>query len=263
MSRPVIRIIHHLGRTGGTLISRCIGCMRHVVLLSEVHPVGGRDYVPEFSPIRQAHQWFGLLNADDIASVRRNPGMDFADAIELISQRCAERNRVLVLRDWTHIDFTGVPFCAPSYRLTTAEALRDRFEVIQTTTVRHPVDQWLSFYNKAVWQKRLTLDAFLHGYRLFAEKCVEIGFMRFEDFVRAPADRMRELCARLSMDYDNLFLERWSDYKLITGATGEALHRTEITASPSKQAPPDLLDRLERNPDYRRSLELLGYSHPC
>ena len=167
-----------------------------------------------------------------------------------------------MLRDWTHIDFTGVPFCVPSYLLTTAEALRDRFDIVQTTTVRHPIDQWLSFCAQPFWQERLSLEDFLHGYRLFADQCVKIGYTRFEDFIRSPAERVRELCLRLRMDYDHQFLERWSDYKLITGATGKAIHRTEISAPPKRRAPPDLLEKFERNPEYRQSLELLGYSHP-
>jgi hypothetical protein len=261
-SRPVIRIIHHLARSGGTLISRCLGCMRHVVLLSEIHPVGSLKYGPQFNPVMQAHQWFGMLTAEDVAAMRRSPTMNFADVIELISRRCAEQNRVLVIRDWTHVDFTGVPFCTPCYRLTTTEALCDRFDVLQTTTVRHPVDQWLSF-DLDVGKGRLSPEDFLHGYRLFAEQCVRIGFMRFEDFVSSPADKMRELCLRLKMDYDPRFLDRWSGYKLITGATGRAMSRTEITVPPKKHVPVDLLKRFSDNREYRQSLALLGYSHPA
>ena len=189
--------------------------------------------------------------------------MDFADAIGLISRRCEEQNRVLVLRDWTHLDFTGVPFCIPSYRLTTAETLRDRFDVIQVATVRHPVDQWLSFHTQAVWRERLMFEDFLRGYRLFAEKCAEIGFMRYEDFVHFPADTMREFCAKLGMEYDHQFLDRWPDYKFVTGAIGESLQRTAISVPPRKETPPGLLEKFMSNSDYRRSLELLGYRHPA
>ena len=37
-TKPVIRIIHHLACSGGTLISKCISAMPNVYLLSEVHP---------------------------------------------------------------------------------------------------------------------------------------------------------------------------------------------------------------------------------
>ncbi len=259
-SRPVIRIVHHMARSGGTLISRCLGCMNHVTLLSEIHPVGSLKYGPQFNPVMQAHRWFGLLTAGDIAATQRSPPMDFADVIELVARRCAERNRVLVIRDWTHIDFTGVPFCAPTYRLATADALRERFDVIQTATVRHPINQWLSF-DLDVGKGRLSLEDFLHGYRLFAEQCIRIGFVRFEDFIKYPEDNMRELCSQLRMVYDPMFLEHWREYKAITGATGRAMTLREIAPPPEKRVPADLLNRFSGNHEYWQSLELLGYPH--
>jgi hypothetical protein len=36
--KPVIRVIHHLACSGGTLISKCISAMPNVYLLSEAHP---------------------------------------------------------------------------------------------------------------------------------------------------------------------------------------------------------------------------------
>ncbi len=43
---PVVRLVHHLARSGGTLISRCLGCMSGVLLLSEIHPLGTRHFNP-------------------------------------------------------------------------------------------------------------------------------------------------------------------------------------------------------------------------
>lgn len=259
--KPTVRILHHLARTGGTLISRCLGSMTNVLLLSEIHPDGSASR--KFNLSVQAHQWFNLFTAEDIAMARQNPNMGFADVIELVSRRCTERNRVLVIRDWTHLDFTGAPFVKPSYRLATAESLQERFEVIHTTTVRHPVDQWLSIDKLPVFHGRLLLDDFLRGYRLFAEHCVRIGFIRYEDFVRSPEQKMHELCKRLSIKYDRGFLDRWSSYTWVTGDTGElALKNAEIKAVPRKPVAPDLLRKFEDNPDYQASLVLLSYSHP-
>ena len=50
----------------------------------------------------------------------------------------------LVVRDWSHLDFTGVPFVSkPAYRLLTAEALKSRFDLRQVCTVRHPLETML------------------------------------------------------------------------------------------------------------------------
>lgn len=263
--KPTVRIIHHLARAGGTLISRCLGSMQHVMLLSEIHPMGVDLYSPTHNPLAQAQRWFGLFTDNDIAIFQKIPTMNFATAIELIARKCNERNRVLVLRDWTHLDFTAVPFYSvPCYRLTTAEALCERFTVIQTTTVRHPIDQWLSLSKLlAVIKGQLSLENFLHGYRLFAEHCARIGFVRYEDFVNAPEAKTRELCERLNMQYDGGFLARWSSYNNITGETGSMSRaHTEIKALSRQAIDSELLEQFERNPDYQASLVLLGYTHP-
>ena len=35
-----IRLIHNLQRSGGTIISKCLGAQENVILLSEIHPYG-------------------------------------------------------------------------------------------------------------------------------------------------------------------------------------------------------------------------------
>ena len=35
-----IRLIHNLPRSGGTIISKCLGAQKDVILLSEIHPDG-------------------------------------------------------------------------------------------------------------------------------------------------------------------------------------------------------------------------------
>lgn len=219
---------------------------------------------PTYNPVAQAQRWFNLFTEDDIALFQRNQKINFVDVIELISKRCNERNQTLVIRDWTHLDFTGVPFLSTiSYRLTTAEVLNERFEVMPITTVRHPIDQWLSLTVVPIIRDRLLLKNFLHGYRLFAEHCVRIGFIRYEDFVRSPQTKMHEICDRLNIEYDHGFLDRWSSYSKITGDVGPvSLNRLEIKVLGRKPVDPNLVRQFELNTDYQTSLRLLGYSHP-
>lgn len=130
-----------MARAGGTLVSRCLGCMNGVALLSEIHPAGVRY----FNPLNQAHHWFQLLTPWDLEHIAQGSGLSFSDAIGLINQRCREQGKHLVLRDWGHLDFTAVPFLdTPSYRLTLADVLAGEFSVVHTAVVRHPADQKLS-----------------------------------------------------------------------------------------------------------------------
>ena len=191
-TRPTLRLLHHMARSGGTLISKCLGCMSGVLLLSEIHPLGTNH----FNPLVQAQRWYGLLSSQDLIELKARGRVGFADAIELIRRRAEECSQRLVIRDWSHLDFTGVPFVArPAHRLLTAEALAPRYELRQVCTVRHPLDQWLSLSQLAVVQGRLTLDGYLEGYRRFAEVAKAIGFHRYEDLTRDPQGVMKALCS--------------------------------------------------------------------
>jgi hypothetical protein len=258
--RPPLRLLHHMARSGGTLISRCLGCMSGVLLLSEIHPLG----TAQFNPLVQAQRWYGLLSSQDLAELKARGRIGFVDAIELIYQRAADAGQRLVIRDWSHLDFTGVPLVAsPAYRLLTADALAGRFELRQICTVRHPLDQWLSLRGLAVIQGKLMLDDYMRGYRRFAEQAREIGFLRYEDFVADPDEVMKELCHRLELRFDRDFSERWSSYAFVTGDVAGSRGGVRIQPVPRRPAEPQLLDALQANPDYGTSLELLGYTHPA
>jgi hypothetical protein len=251
--------MHHMARSGGTLISRCLGCMSGVLLLSEIHPLG----TAQFNPLVQAQRWYGLLSSRDLAELRARRRIGFVDAIELIHQRALDAGQRLVIRDWSHLDFTGVPFVAePAYRLLTADALAGRFELRRICTVRHPLDQWLSLRGLAVVQGRLTLERYLAGYLRFAEQARAIGFLRYEDFVADPDAVTKELCRALELRFDRHFAERWSSYAFVTGDVSGSRGGFDIQPVPRRPAEPGLFDLLEKNPDYASSLELLGYSHP-
>ncbi len=259
-ARPTLRLIHHMARSGGTLISKCLGCMAGVVLLSEIHPLGTN----QFNPLIQAQRWFGLLSSQDLHDLKARGRVGFADAIELIRRRAEDCSQRLVIRDWSHLDFTGVPFVAkPAHRLLTAEALKARFELVQVCTVRHPLDQWLSLSKLAVVQGRLTLAGYLAGYRRFAEVASSIGFQRFEDFTADPERAMRALSATLQLRYDRGFMERWRDYTFVTGDVAGGRGGGQIQPVPRRPAAPDLLAALAADADYQASLELLGYRHPA
>lgn len=181
--RPV-RVLHNLARSGGTLMSRCLGCMQDIVLLSEIHPKGGT----RFHPMKQAQDWFHLFDAERMREMRQGGRMNFVREIDLIEQRCRELGRHLVVRDWAHLDFHAVPFTQePTCEFTTANVLgfSGLFRLHRAALTRHPVDQWISLSRLSLVRK-LSLEDFLRGYLRYAEQCVNIGFVRYEDFVVRP-----------------------------------------------------------------------------
>lgn len=269
---PNIRILHQMARAGGTIMCKCLASMDGVVLLSEVHPravVLARQVLPaaaeQFSPFRQARDWFGLVDASDEAELRQRTGAArFTDVVALIAEKCAARGETLVLRDWSHLDFTGAPFEPnPPYRFRTVEALESHMPVTRCCTVRHPLDQWLSLRRLSILPEDYGVDQFLRGYRAFAEQAVELGFFRYEDFLDDTDAVLRGICQRLELSHDPAWRERWHLYNKLTGDGGAIRESNEIAPRPRKPVEPGLLAELAANADYRASIEMLGYQHPA
>lgn len=256
--KPNIRIIHHMARSGGTVICKCIATMHGVCLLSEIHPLGPA-VGPTFNPLTQAHQWYALLTPDDIKMLQeKQGGIQFADAISLVENRCRENNQILVIRDWTHMDFTGVPFVKPSYRLLTAEALADRFNILSVSSTRHPVTQWLSLNKLAIIKGKLSLEQYLTGYLNFAKAAVETGFQRYEDFVADPNSELKKICSVLDIKFDPEYENRWWKYENITGDNSRKEEQV-ISPRKAKKISSDILAPFRADDNYWSALELLGY----
>lgn len=250
-----------MARSGGTLISKCIGCMDGIDLLSEVHPFVASG---QFNPITQAQKWFGIDTAAKLQALQLARGISWTEGIALIYGWVAERGETLVIRDWSHLDYTGVPWVQPTYKLSTAEVLAQSFEVRQATTVRHPVDQWYSLKKLTVVAGQLTVADYLKGYRAFAEKAVEIGFVRYEDFTEAPTQSLQKLCQMLQIPFDSTYTEKWAAFANVTGdvpdqAPGRGNVLQEIKPLERRVADRRTLERFRASPDFEPSLELLGY----
>ena len=227
---PRIRVLHHLPRTGGTLICRCLAVMAGVFLLSEIHP-DTDDQLDRLKPANQAAEWYDIDDDDDESlGGERDHGArhrSFLDIIEGINQKVIARGGVLVIRDWSHLDFTGFPHnLAPTGRSRTTEVLSERFEVIHAATVRKPLPQYFSHrallvasapQHAQMIDREFGPDRFLDAYNQFASFAHDIGFERYEDFVADSEAVLRRICARLDIPYDPGWRERWQNYDRLTG----------------------------------------------
>ena len=270
-TKPPLRILHQLSRSGGTLLAKCLASMTGVALLSEVHPQAprfhGHDKEPwgasAYNPLAQARAWYGLAGAAEAEAAPGNDEMAaFREAISLIARRGLDKGLHLVVRDYNHMDFTGfLRQAQPPYRFLSAEALSPVFDLRRFCTVRHPLPQAVSL-QRFVDRRRFDVSRFMAGYRRFAETARRIGYLRFEDFTADPQTALRELCARLKLDYDPGWEERWREYRAITGDPMARRGLRDIGDAPQGDIAPELIAAIEANEDYRRALELLGYRHP-
>ncbi|MDQ6973209.1 MAG: sulfotransferase [Mariprofundaceae bacterium] len=251
-----------MARSGSTLMCKCLGCMQGSALLSEIHPAATRM----FNPLNQAQGWFSLLNKKDIARLENGQSMDFVEAIQLIERRCRQKNLNLVIRDWAHLDFTGLPFIeTPAMSPALADTLQNHFSLIRIAMVRHPLDQWLSISHLELMQEsiksgKLNVQSFMTGYEAFARESAAIGFIRYEDFTRHPQRNMQTLCNMLELRFDPAFLEHWGDYQTITGDVQSTRGGNEITPLQRRSFNTSLMRQFEKEDSYHNSLALLGYS---
>ncbi len=254
--KPRIRILHQLARSGGTVICRCLASMENVVLLSEIHPLGGRM----FNPLQQAMEWYGLISPAELESSRISK-MTFAAAIALIAQRCLDQGKILLLRDWNHLDYIGIPFTQAQFRPALVESLQGDFELIRFASVRHPLDQWLSLTKNPLFAQRLGVGKYLKGVRRYSEMAKESGFLRYEDFTQDSDGALLQLCDALQLPFDPAYSKRWSSYDNITGDVMPGRSGSgEIKSLPRQDVGSDLEHSLTSRADYQRILDLLAYT---
>jgi hypothetical protein len=241
------------------LISKCVARLPRVLLLSEINPRADAR-TPRLDPVVQARDWHGLLTVAEAADLVA--GADFAGRIAVLRERVAERGQTLVLRDWSHLDFIGRPYAEPTFRLGLAEALADAFDLVQLFTVRHPLDQWLSWkaYDGDAARAPIALADFMRGCRAFAEATAGQAVLRYEDFVAAPDAAMQRLCAVFDLPFDAGYADRWHTYGTVTGDVAGTRGEGTIAPLPRRAHAPALGAELAANADYRATLALLGYA---
>lgn len=253
-----MRIVRHMARSGGTLIGKCLGSMDGVVLLSEIHPAELRVT----NPMMQAQQWFGLIDKGDLAKWKVRPP-SVLQFVNLCDSRARAKGKTLVLRDWSHMDYIGVPYGKPGFGFALGDALEPVFDLRVSVTTRHPLDQYLSLQGLPVVANALGVDVYCTGCERFAEYAAAHGFHRYEDFTREPEQVLRAMCDELELAFDAGYAQRWFDYTTITGDTqpglGRGSTRREIVEMARKPVDAGLLERFRENPDYIKACALLGY----
>ena len=236
------------------MVCRCIGCMKGVVLLSEIHPFGSHYY----NPLVQACEWHGLFSRSEI----EHTNLPFIDAIEQIHTRVKQQGKTLVIRDWSYLDYFGRPFTnKPFGNSMLQKVLSRRFDILEVSIIRHPVDLWISL-KKLPSMKGLGLDTYLNGYLRYTEKCLLDKFFKYESLTVNPDNSLENICNALDIEFDTSYNKRWMHYDSITGAVhgksrGSNLDR--IHPLPQQSIPHDLNAAFASNRDFRRAIKLLDY----
>ena len=94
--KPIIRTIHHLSCSGGSVVSKCIGAMPNTQIVSEIHPLRLRyDFIP-FDPLQTFLTQTKLRN--NINLIKKI----FLRRLLSVHDLAQQLNLNVVLRDDTH-----------------------------------------------------------------------------------------------------------------------------------------------------------------
>ncbi len=214
--KPQVWVLHNMPRSGGTLVSKCLGVMQSHALLSEIHPYA--QHALSFNALRQAQAWHGLL--EDLNWQKTK----FVDAITHLEQALKKANQKLILRDWSHVDYLGPPVTnTPENRPKLLEVLSPHFEIRSIQLVRHPLDTWLSLRRLDLIKKhKIDIRQFLTAYRLYLDKTKSDTRLVYEDFLKAPSEQLEHVCNNVGLNYDGTYQDRWFDFDKVTGDTSNS-----------------------------------------
>ncbi|HEV59280.1 MAG TPA: hypothetical protein ENN87_17560 [Phycisphaerales bacterium] len=238
-------------RSGGTLLNRCLGALPGVVILSEVHPLGGgtgAPGTPALTTVRdQAAAWYGITLQSE----------DFVENLVEIENHCDRRGLHLVMREWSFLNFTPCPENdhRPPNRLVTLEALRERCLVRPFAFVRDAIDVWLS--------RSVPLEEFAEPYRRYVQALVDsqVPIFRYEDFCRDPDNQMRHLCDACELPFSGAY-RQYEQFTHVNGdVQGPSRGRKQggFAILPRRRIGPAQRARLRACAAIRRANELLGY----
>jgi len=245
----LIRIVHHLSSSGGTVISKCLASMPGTVLLSEVHPLVAQRV--DFFPIDPLGQL--VWNYPDLAPADEVLCDQFRLRLKPVIDRCSELGRTLILRDHSHSDYLTAR--QPQGRLVAA--LQPVYPLRRMWTIRDPLDAWLSMRASQFDGHLQGFDDYCRRVLKFVRDHEDIPSWRYEDFVADPGKVLAEICDYLDIAFDADFEQRWRNI-VLTGDSGRKPEK--IAPLPSREMPADLLNAASASRDYQEIAEKFGYS---
>jgi len=263
-----IRLIHNLPRSGGTIVSKCLGAQKDVILLSEIHPegiligkkMGVRGSI--FDPIFQSQVWHNLFKKDEYEKIS-NSDIKFEEKIDLILDKTELINKKLIIRDWAFVDFFGKPFIEPSYKNSLFEVLNKKYKILNLYIMRHPLKLYASCYNNLGFFRRdYNYDFYIKGYKNYFLESSKNNIFIFENFILNPEKSLKSMCSSLEIDYDKNYLNKIKDVNL-TGDV-DAINSTNIHTNDSitkkKLVKEDDLNKIRNHDDFISLMnDLKGY----
>lgn len=233
--KPVLRVIHHLACSGGTIFSKCIAAMPNVFLLSEAHPftpIISKDS-PKFSPtdIPSLAKFAQVPNIEELSEEL------FRDNLKKLNEHVSSNGGHLVVRYHSHSDYNTTNKIPEANRFK--ELMSEYFEVKHVLTIRDPIDSYTSLKkNGWIHFEPQTFDEYCRRYLIHLNHFEESEVFRYEDFVESPKEIIQSVCEQLGLRFDDSF-----KYTLgLNKVTGDSGRSADKISKRSRIAEPDFVE---------------------
>ena len=233
-----IRTVHHLSCTGGTLITKCIASMANVLVLNEIDMHSPMSNSSEQDPVFSPTDLIALLRQGDPELSSDLVSELFRSDLEVIRRNQSSIGRDLVLRDHSHSHFLTGPEIPD--RPTLLENARRVGPTISLVTVRNPVHSFASMTLNG-WHKDFspgTFDEYCRRYLAFLDAHEDIPWIKYESFVSAPHETMRQICQILELTYFEGFEDVYGAFRF-SGDSGRR-NSEKISRRPDRKITSEL-----------------------
>jgi hypothetical protein len=257
--KPLVRTIHHLSCTGGTLFAKCLAALPKTVVLNEIDPhsslaLDANEQAP-FNPrdiISLLHQSQANFDTNLIDKI-------FLNDIEMIASELSKNSIALVLRDHAHSAYlTGAH---KRHCSTLKQLLGKRFQCLGLVTVRDPIDSYLSLQNNGwIHYNPSTFDEYCKRYIQFLEDHSDLRVFKYESLVESPQRAMREIANELQLEYSPDFEDHFFDFKF-SGDSGRS--GSLIEPRSRREYNDDFISEAKSSQHYQVLIKLLDYPPLC
>ena len=253
-ARPKIRILHHFACSGGTIISKSIGALPNVFLLSEVHPTstlhlgtGKPKYLP--TDISSLVRYTNPPEFDSLA------GNLFCSSIKVVNEHIEKYGGNVVLRDHTHADFCMGKICRK--KSAVLEVLEDEFDILNLVTVRNPIDSFLSLSNNNwIHFTPGTFESYCKRYLIFISQFNQKQIIKYENFVAKPEKTIKKIANRLDLPFSDSFINTFP----VIAVTGDSGRGGEyIEKRPRREISSLLAKEIKKSKSFKTLVKKLGY----
>jgi hypothetical protein len=252
-----VPLLISFARSGGTLLNQLLGSHPDVLILSEVNPSGSVKPLSD-----QAVEWLGLLKLGGKKAFEK---MLFPDQIKVLQQAAEEKGKVLIIRDWSSINFVDTRthgWRQPSGILETPAILKAaELEVDGLVVTRryHSLRRSL----RATFQEfaRMPEDDLARAYLAYARAASVWPHIHLEDLQANPDVVLQKVFGQFGLSFDAIpsVLRTFSRFAKCTG--NNTAQSKPSSASFAEIRRKDLEEKDERplSPEAEEADRIFGY----